>query len=238
MQAIDADDLRPFLKYSAATHIVFVVGAIVLAGAHAPASHDVYRIDFIGPTAGIANREPEAPARTAPRAASPAAAKPPPMRKPPDFARPRRHEPLPKPSFLQPGRPEPATVAPAAPPTPAAVDTPAAPAGKGDAAAEGSGAAVEADMPNFPYPWYITQVRSRLWANWTANMPRTPGGVTVMFIILRDGSLTDLRVESSSGDAGYDYVALTAVQQSAPFGPLPSGFKDSFLKIHVNFTSQ
>lgn len=239
MQWTHADDLGPYLKYSAATHLILVGATFLLARDHAPASREIYRIDFIGPTAGIANREPAAPTAKAPEAARPPAGRPPPMQKTADFARLRRNEPLPKPSFLQPGRPEPAPVEPAPPKTPAAFAAPAAPSpGAGEAASEGSGASVSADMPNFPYPWYITQVRSQLWARWSARMPRTPGAVTVMFIILRDGALTDLRVESSSGDAGYDYSALTAVQEAAPFAPLPGGFKDSFLKIHVNFTSQ
>ncbi|MBI5201356.1 MAG: TonB C-terminal domain-containing protein [Elusimicrobia bacterium] len=233
----EADELKPYLKASAATHVVLVAAALAAATMKPPAREETYRIDFIGPTAGIANREPEAAPASAPQAARPAA-KPPPMKPSADFVRRRPNQPLPKPSFLQSGAPEPAPKAEPAPAAPAAA-APAAPSsGKGDPAAEGSGASVSSDMPNFPYPWYITQVRSRLWANWSSNMPRSPGAVTVMFTILRDGSLTDIRVESSSGDAGYDYIALTAVQNSAPFGPLPSGFKDSFLKIHVNFTSQ
>ncbi|MBI4348645.1 MAG: TonB family protein [Elusimicrobia bacterium] len=237
----DTDELKPYLKASAATHVGLVIAAALLATGKGGAPQDVYRIDFIGPTAGIANRNPEA-AKASPTAppARPAVGRPPPMQKPDEFAR-RRSGPLPKPSFLQPGRPEPVL---AEPPPPAAPAAPApqaaepAAAGSGEAAAEGSDANVSADLPNFPYPWYITQVRSSLWSRWSARMPRTPGGATIMFIILRDGSLTDLRVESSSGDAGYDYAALTSVQEAAPFAPLPSGFRESFLKIHVRFTSQ
>lgn len=239
------EDLKPFLTASLITHGAVLAAALAASGLGGAVSREVYRIDFIGPTAGIANREPAAAPRQAAVQAPPAqpAAKVPPQQKPDVFSKPRKSQPLPRPSFLGPAEPaKPAQPAapeatPAAAPA-AAASVQATPGAGGAPGGEGSGAAVSADMPNFPYPWYISQVRAQLWAKWTARMPRTPGGVVVMFTILKTGALTDLRVEASSGDDGYDYAALTSVQESAPFAPLPPGFKDRFLKVHVRFTSQ
>lgn len=237
------DELKPYLQLSLATHGAVVALALLGYGFGGAVPPEVYRIDFIGPTQGIANRELEAAAgQPAPRAAAPAppAAKPPPMRKADDFAKPKTRAPLPRPSFLGPDEPaKPQTQAspePApAPAVPAPPGPPAASPGSGGAASGPPTASLSFEMPNFPYPWYISQVRSQLWARWSARMPDASGSVVIMFTILKTGALTDLRVEQSSGDEGYDYAALTAVQESAPFAPLPPGFKERFLKVHVKF---
>ena len=57
----------------------------------------------------------------------------------------------------------------------------------------------------------------------------------IVFTIMRSGKTVDFKVESSSGDDGFDYEALSAAQEAAPFPPLPRGFMDPFLKIHVSF---
>ena len=93
-------------------------------------------------------------------------------------------------------------------------------------------------MPNFPYPWYLTTVRSALWDRWAERMPPAGGECRVVFTILRDGGVVDLRAESSSGDGGLDYAALSAVKEASPFPPLPRGFRDPFLKVHVSFRSE
>ena len=240
MAAAAEDNLRPYLTASFATHLGLIGAALFFVGKGALQPREVYRIDFIGPTAGIANRNPEA----APGRAQPAgsAARVAPEARTPEFVR-RRHQPLPRPSFAGPTeRPQPAPApVEAAPVEPVPAAAPAKEQGGGgpvQAQGEAPGANVTSDLPNFPYPWYITQVRSQLWNRWSSRIPHTPGAVVVMFTILRDGSITDLRPESSSGDEAYDYAALTSVQEAAPFAPLPPGFRDRFLNIHVRFTSQ
>ena len=59
------------------------------------------------------------------------------------------------------------------------------------------------------------------------------GQCVVVFTLLPNGSLVDLRSEESSGDPTIDLAALGAVQDGAPYPPLPRGFKDPFLKIHL-----
>jgi len=93
-------------------------------------------------------------------------------------------------------------------------------------------------MPNFPYPWYLTRLRGLLWERWSERMPATQGNCRVVFSILRGGALTDLRVEESSGDGGFDYAALSAVRDAGPFAPLPAAFPEPFLKVHVEFRSR
>lgn len=125
---------------------------------------------------------------------------------------------------------------------------------KKEAAAEtlgdGDGAGVEAgavpgpggpglsvDFPDFPYPWYITRVRQRLWERW---LERRPGGniaAVVVFELHRDGSMKNLGIEESSGSEAFDYAAVDAAREAGPFAPLPPAYKDPFLRVHVEFRS-
>ena len=64
-------------------------------------------------------------------------------------------------------------------------------------------------------------------------MPKDTGECVVVFTLLRNGGIVDLRTEESAGGSAFDLTALSAVQDGAPYPPLPRGFKDPFLKIHV-----
>jgi protein TonB len=97
---------------------------------------------------------------------------------------------------------------------------------------------VTTDLPNFPYPWYISQVRLMLFREWQKRMPRLDAEGAVAFAILPNGGITDLSVESSSGDASFDRASLDSVQAAAPFPPLPSDFHEHFLKIHLSLKSE
>ena len=99
-----------------------------------------------------------------------------------------------------------------------------------------NGAPALADFSNFPYPWYITQVREALWNAWTAKMPSS--GVlkcTVRFDIQRGGGVKAVSVERSSGNRLFDYAAETSVENAAPFPPLPDDFYEDDLTVHVEF---
>jgi protein TonB len=81
-------------------------------------------------------------------------------------------------------------------------------------------------------------VRAALWNQWSARMPRQGGESVTGFAILPSGEIVDLRTEESSGDSAFDLAALSAVQDAGPFPPLPRGFKEPFLKIHVTLKSR
>jgi len=104
--------------------------------------------------------------------------------------------------------------------------------------APSASANVSADLPNFPYPWYISELRAQLWSQWSKRLPNASGKSVVVFSIMPNGQIVDLRTESSSGDAGFDIAALGAVQDASPFPPLPQGFTQPFLKIHLTLQSQ
>ncbi|MFH1726029.1 MAG: TonB family protein [Elusimicrobiota bacterium] len=256
--------IKPYLTCSAASHaaLILVLGIVLPNGAAAP--EKVYRIDFIGATGGIINRS-GTPARPKARgekaAPKPVTLKAPlpkrvaPQKDPDAFNLKARKPlaPLPRPSLLaRPApsaeKPEPEMIAAAPPPVePAEAPAPAEEAevpsaASGEAAADAGddepGALVSADMPDFPHPWYLTRLRASLWDRWSARMPPGPAECGAVFSIMRSGRVVDLRIEFTSGDRGYDYAALSAVRDSAPFPPLPGGFREKFLKVHVQFRSR
>ena len=242
--------LKPFLTASAGAHAAVVIALALAAGRSVSAPNKVYRIDFIGDTGTILNRNVTTSGAAPAPAPAPQAPKPlgrpalAPMRDPdavslgrPSFATSKL-----KPSFLNPrSKPDPKAAAPTA----AAAQTSSEPAprpaegsgsGTGETAGAGSGsAAISADMPDFPYPWYLQRLRATLWHRWSAKMPAGPAECGVVFTVMPDGKVVDLRVETTSGDAVYDLAALTTVKDTAPFPPLPPRFEEKFLKVHVQF---
>ena len=217
----DGGSLKPYLTCSLALHLAGAGAALLIARGAAVKNTPVYMIDFVGPTAAVID------SRALSGRAEPAALVAQPQTQPDEFSTRRaKGSPLPRPSLLRGWQQAAAPVQTAAPAQPAA---PAAPAPSGPPGEAG----ISTDMPDFPYPWYISQLRQTLWAQWSGRMPRERGECVVVFTLLPNGKTVDLRVEDSSGDSAFDLTAMRAVQDSAPFPPLPRGFREPFLKIHV-----
>lgn len=99
---------------------------------------------------------------------------------------------------------------------------------------------VQANFTNFPYPWYITQVRNALWKSWQEKRPKGDTGIStlVSFNIDRNGVVYGVQIESSSGNDSYDYAALSAATNSAPYPPLPKDFEKDILTVTVEFKQE
>ena len=99
---------------------------------------------------------------------------------------------------------------------------------------------VQASFTNFPYPWYITQVRNALWANWQKYKPKSGKGLSslVSFNVDKNGAVFEVQMEKSSGDDAYDYSALNAARDSGPYPPLPEDFKKEILTVTVEFKQE
>jgi TonB family protein len=89
------------------------------------------------------------------------------------------------------------------------------------------------DNPDFTYAYYLDRLLSLIDAQWAR--PAMGSGVkaVVFFRIDRDGAMTDLQVEQSSGYNSFDLAALRAVQNAAPFPPLPRAYKHEDLGVHL-----
>ncbi len=80
----------------------------------------------------------------------------------------------------------------------------------------------------FPYAYYIETLRSKVSSSWYNSLvsPGLNGKflTSVYFKIMRDGQIGDLRVEKPSGIDSLDLSALRAIEDAAPFAPLPADF--------------
>ena len=66
----------------------------------------------------------------------------------------------------------------------------------------------------------------------------SPGDAEVYFVINRDGSVTGLRLLSSTGNASFRFAVLEAVEQAGrnqAFGPLPSAYQADQLPVSFFF---
>jgi len=234
--------LKPYLTLSAGFHLVIAVAVSVgLPGLGSGTPEKVYRIDFVGETQGILNRT--RPSGKKKASAPKRAPLPRPSVRPqkdpdrfplkPSFA---SKSDLPKPTFAgrvptrTPVKSEPVMHAPEAAPSEEA--DPAAAEGSGDGGGE---AEVSADIPDFPYPWYLQRIRAVIWDRWSTRMPAGPKECSIVFTVMNNGRVVDLQVETTSGDSGFDFTALSAVKDSGPFQPLPPAFPERFLRIHILF---
>jgi protein TonB len=114
-------------------------------------------------------------------------------------------------------------------------------AGGGPEGGRGSDVAnVHVEGIEFPYPGYLDNIVRQI-----ALRFKPPRGSTlkaeVMFLIRRDGSISNLRFVRSSGSFAFDLEARGAVEaaaQARAFGPLPNGFPDDVLPVVFSFDPQ
>ena len=87
------------------------------------------------------------------------------------------------------------------------------------------------------FGWYVDAVRNRISSNWLLSTISpsilTAPRVYVTFDILREGTVTNVQVTQSSGNAEVDRSAIRAVLASNPLGPLPPGYSGN--KVTVEF---
>lgn len=94
--------------------------------------------------------------------------------------------------------------------------------------------AVTFDGADFPYTVYIDRMTTKLGAAFFRPQG-TSSVVGVYFVIDRDGTIRDAKIESSSGNSTLDRAALRAVLESSPLGPLPFGYSGTYLGVHLKF---
>lgn len=194
------------------------------------------------------HEEPPAPPRSndAPvlhQAPPPAPAKPAKQPKPKPAPPDNRVDPTTQPKILPPPREVLARkLAAMAPPAPPAPSAPGAPPSVGAATGTLTGKAAVGssitafDNPDFTYDYYIAQLVALIDKSWV-RPPVGPGvRAIVSFRIQRDGSISDVTMRLSSSIDVFDLAALRAVQNAAPFPPLPRAYTLNHDSVGVNVT--
>jgi TonB family protein len=191
-----------------------------------------------------------------PATAAPPAAAPQPVAPAPQPAQPRIEEPKPviaepKPPVTQPvAKPEKNTVPispfgrstkkgsetpAAAPPTPPPASAgPATGIGTADVPVGGAGV-TGLEGGDFPYTLYIDGMQRRIGGNWFRPQVSPGTAAVIYFRIQRDGTITDPRIQTPSGNSAFDRAALSAVRSSTPLNPLPFAYNGNYLGVHLTF---
>lgn len=82
---------------------------------------------------------------------------------------------------------------------------------------------------------YIIGVKKQIKSNWQPAKFYKSVDIVVMYKIQQNGTVTDIYVQKSSGDAEFDACAIKAVEKSSPFAPLPKELH-SQAPIDMQFT--
>jgi protein TonB len=233
----------PAIALSVLLHAA-LTGAAIYAALHStpPQVASVLNIRFASmpamkpaPLAAASPVKPIASAAPAP-VPPPAAKKPPPIEIPvtattaPAQAPPKGAVPLS--SFGQSTKKGSEHVVAAPAPAPPRIATPGI-AAVADVPAGGAGVTgLDAD---FPYTIYIDNMRRLVGSRWFRPQSATGAGTTVSFVIDRDGTIHDARVETPSNNGTFDRAALRAIIESSPLPPLPFGYSGTFLGVHLTF---
>jgi TonB family protein len=121
--------------------------------------------------------------------------------------------------------------------TPTAAPTPTRVRGQGFGLSTAGGGGVggaQVDATNFCCPEYITLMAAAIKTKWNEN--QSVVGITGMkFTILRDGTITAIQVEKPSGFAALDNESRHALEATARLAPLPSGYLNTSLTVHLQF---
>ncbi len=123
-------------------------------------------------------------------------------------------------------------------PQPSTQESPAVPS---PSANSGEGFEILSDTQGVDFSPYVRRTLAALKRNWYSVMPEDAllgkkGLVSVVFKILPDGATNkDILLERKSSSNLLDGAALKAVQNSAPFEPLPSQFHGPYLELRIWF---
>jgi TonB family protein len=111
--------------------------------------------------------------------------------------------------------------------------------GKGEGFGFGTGYASQIGLSDFPYSYYLQIIIDRVSSNWFTSLvdPGVQGQFqsVVYFKIYRNGQISEVKVQESSGLRSLDLSAIRAVQRSAPLPALPSGYGKEYLGIYLIF---
>ena len=82
---------------------------------------------------------------------------------------------------------------------------------------------------------YMRELQRRIKMNWDPPKGNESKRVVLLFKIAKDGRLLSVRVAKSSGIQAADKAALSAVELTAPFKPLPPEYKGNSVDIQFTF---
>ena len=109
-------------------------------------------------------------------------------------------------------------------------------------ASGGGGIEILSDTMGVDFGPYVRGLKEVVQKHWYSVMPRSAmapemksGKTVVKFAVMHDGTLSNVKIEQSSGDPALDRAAYVALSYSSPLAPLPPGFTGNYLLVRANF---
>jgi protein TonB len=90
----------------------------------------------------------------------------------------------------------------------------------------------------FPYPEYLRNIVSQVYQRWDRGSAKESRFAEISFMVLRDGSVRDIRFVTHSGSFAFDLDAQGAIEAAGnvrAFGPLPDGWEADVLPVSFYF---
>ncbi|MGB9334317.1 MAG: TonB family protein [Candidatus Acidiferrales bacterium] len=89
------------------------------------------------------------------------------------------------------------------------------------------------------YSWYVEAVQRRVSGNWL-QATVDPGihaapRADITFQIMRDGTVANIQILQSSGNASVDTSAVRAIRASSPLQPLPGDYSGGYVSVDFYF---
>jgi TonB family protein len=101
----------------------------------------------------------------------------------------------------------------------------------------GGGSGSSLDVANFCCPDYLVLMIDRIRTNWV-RQAEVAGNNIVKFTIQRDGRISDVELEKSSGFQNLDLSSQRALAVTRTLPSLPAAFPNATLTVHLNFQYQ
>jgi protein TonB len=225
---------------SAALHLLAVLAVVFWPTTEPPARPPVYRVSLIGAPTGpkaIGVVDPTPATQPVRQAEAPSGIE----RKPEEIVAPTPTRTPPKPvptATPTPSRTAQAGQADGAPRT-AATSAPRAGSATGGRGSDV--VTVKTDGIDFPAPGYLNNIVRQVEVRFTppSRFENRPLRALVSFLIHRDGTVSDIRVEETSGEYAFDLEGRSSIESAGTakaFGPLPVEWTDDVLRVYFNFT--
>ncbi len=226
---------------SVALHAAVVATFALWQTSPAPERPPVYKVNIVGALQGvkaIGVVDPRPATKPIKAADAPSGIERPELPKPAVTESPAPPKPAPPQATPIPSRSAQAGQANAAPKPAAATSAPRA--GSTDGGRGADVATVRTDGIDFPVPGYINNIRRQVEVRFNPDARLRNRGLVaeVSFLIQRDGSVTEIRVEQTSGMYSFDLGARSAIESAGSaraFGPLPPEWTDDVLRVYYNF---
>lgn len=245
------DGAGPMVGASLAAHLALAAAVFLMPaawlGVRAPSDEPVMTVSLagdVGPQSGGRQVEARQAVQTEAPPARPRDAIAPPTAKAPEMVEPTKAPPRknPPPKVAQAPDDAPVRTAPSKGPVPQAGQalantgsTSRTPFGGTASGSGGTGARI--DVGDFCCPQYLATMQERILRNWESRQ-QTLGTTILTFTVQRDGTLTAVAVERSSGNQTLDFIATRALRLTQRIPPLPPEYPNPTLSVHMTFEYQ